>query len=131
MFNRNRKRLSAEVFSSAQRTTKTKREQPKPRREWQYNAEKHKGKTSASRVLNWQILAHQVLKIQVVISHGVLPCSIFPTPSTPPLTGVMMTWPSLLEELGCRLHRKIINLNAKSTYLLLRFCTSFSLLIPY
>ena len=32
-------------------TTKTKREQPKPRREWQYNAEKHKGKASASRVL--------------------------------------------------------------------------------
>ena len=31
-------------------TTKTKREQPKPRREWQYNAEKHKGKASASRV---------------------------------------------------------------------------------
>ena len=26
------------------------REQPKPRREWQYNAEKHKGKASASRV---------------------------------------------------------------------------------
>ena len=31
-------------------TTKTKREQPKQRREWQYNAEKHKGKASASRV---------------------------------------------------------------------------------
>ena len=31
-------------------TTKTKREQSKPRREWQYNAEKHKGKASASRV---------------------------------------------------------------------------------
>ena len=31
-------------------TTETKREQPKPRREWQYNAEKHKGKASASRV---------------------------------------------------------------------------------
>ena len=30
--------------------TKTKREQPKPRREWQYNAEKYKGKASASRV---------------------------------------------------------------------------------
>ena len=29
-------------------TTKTKREQPKPRREWQYNAEKHKRKASAS-----------------------------------------------------------------------------------
>ena len=43
MFNRNRKRMSAEVFSSAQK-------QPKPRREWQYNAEKHKGKASASRV---------------------------------------------------------------------------------
>ena len=35
------------------------------------------------------------------------------------------------EELGRRLHRKIINLNAESTYLLLRFCTSFSLVIPY
>ena len=33
-------------------TTKTKREQPKERREWQYNAEKHKGKASASRVRN-------------------------------------------------------------------------------
>ena len=33
-------------------TTKTKREQPKQRREWQYNAEKHKGKASASRVLS-------------------------------------------------------------------------------
>ena len=32
-------------------TTKIKREQPKPRREWQYNAEKHKGKASASRVV--------------------------------------------------------------------------------
>ena len=32
-------------------TTKTKREQPKPRREWQYNAEKHRGKASASRVV--------------------------------------------------------------------------------
>ena len=32
-------------------TTKTNREQPKPRREWQYNAEKHKGKASASRVI--------------------------------------------------------------------------------
>ena len=31
-------------------TTKTKREQPKRQREWQYNAEKHKGKASASRV---------------------------------------------------------------------------------
>ena len=31
-------------------TTKTKRKQPKPRREWQYNAEKHRGKASASRV---------------------------------------------------------------------------------
>ena len=30
--------------------TKTKHEQPKPPREWQYNAEKHKGKASASRV---------------------------------------------------------------------------------
>ena len=35
------------------------------------------------------------------------------------------------EELGLWLHRKIINLNAESTYLLLRFCTSFSLVIPY
>ena len=35
------------------------------------------------------------------------------------------------EELGRRLHRKIINLNAESTYLLLRFCTSLSLVIPY
>ena len=33
-------------------TTKTKREQPKQRREWQYNVEKHKGKASASRVKN-------------------------------------------------------------------------------
>ena len=31
-------------------TSKTKRELPKPRREWQYNAEKHKGKASVSRV---------------------------------------------------------------------------------
>ena len=50
MFNGNRKRLSAEVFYSGWFTTKTKREQPKPRREWQHNAEKHKGKASASRV---------------------------------------------------------------------------------
>ena len=39
------------LLSMREMTTKTKREQPKPRREWQYNAEKHKGKASASRVL--------------------------------------------------------------------------------
>ena len=49
MLNRNPKRLSAGLFLGTE-TTKTKREQPKPRREWQYNAEKHKGKASASRV---------------------------------------------------------------------------------
>ena len=50
MLNKNPKRLSAEIFSSAQKQPKTKREQPKQRREWQYNAEKHKGKASARRV---------------------------------------------------------------------------------
>ena len=49
MPNRNAKRLSAEVFAR-HRNNQTKREQPKPPREWQYNAEKHKGKASASRV---------------------------------------------------------------------------------
>ena len=45
-------------------TTKTKREQPKPRREWQYNAEKHKGKASANRVLNDEITkVRQTLQI--------------------------------------------------------------------
>ena len=47
MLNRNPKRLSSFLCIE---TTKTKREQPKPRRERQYNAEKHKGKASASRV---------------------------------------------------------------------------------
>ena len=41
-------------------TTKTKREQPKPRREWQYNAEKHKGKASAGRV-SWTARANMIV----------------------------------------------------------------------
>ena len=35
------------------------------------------------------------------------------------------------EEFGRWLHEKITNLNAESTYLLLRFFTSFSLVKPY
>ena len=46
MLNRNPKWLSAEVFPR----------QPKLRREWQYNAAKHKGKASASRVINIKLV---------------------------------------------------------------------------
>ena len=44
--------FSSRFLCRGKETTKTKREQPKPRREWQYNVEKHKGKAFASRVGN-------------------------------------------------------------------------------
>ena len=49
MLNRNHKRLSAEVFSSAQKQPK--QNASSQNSEEKHNAEKHKGKASASRVV--------------------------------------------------------------------------------
>ena len=66
MLNRNTKRLSAEVFSSAQKQPK--QNASSQNREEKHNAEKHKGKASASRV---DFLKISVVNTECIFVHTV------------------------------------------------------------